>query len=75
MSNLIKEWKRDPNKHKADSSGKYAIMSISPHFSYVTTMLCRIFGNKYVTQFPLDWVPLIHKASDGLSYHKEKKYT
>lgn len=62
---LIKEWRSDPRKHKHEDRGMYSLASIVSPFSHVTAMMCRSYGYSNTQKFSEEWVPLIEVASDG----------
>jgi hypothetical protein len=35
-------------------------------------MLCRRFGKKSPTHLPVEWVPLLHEATEGYSFNWNK---
>lgn len=41
---LIREWRRDPNKHKFEDRGMYSLASIIGPFSHIFVMLCFLYG-------------------------------
>ena len=45
QSEPIKEWRKNPEKHKNESSGMYSVDSLLPPYCYATAMMCILFGN------------------------------
>lgn len=62
---VIKGWRRDPNKHKHEDKDMYTIASIVEPYCYIAAMMCRLFGYSNTQKFSDQWVPLIDAASDG----------
>jgi hypothetical protein len=67
--NLIKDWWRNEGKFRADTHGIYATASLNEYMIYVVMMLCRLFGKKIPTHFPVEWVPLLHEAVEGYNFN------
>jgi len=62
QSEPIKEWRKNPEKHKNESSGMYLVDSLSPPYCYAAAMMCRLFGNNNSARFSIQMVPLILAA-------------
>jgi hypothetical protein len=69
---IIKDWWRNEAKFRAETNGIYAIASLNEYMVYVAMMLCRLFGKKSPTHFAAEWVPLLHKATEGYSFNWDK---
>lgn len=41
---LIREWRRDPKKHKREDMSMYSLASIVRPFSHIAAMLCCLYG-------------------------------
>jgi hypothetical protein len=66
---IIKSWWGHPKKFKADAHGVYATTLLDTHMIYVAMMLCRLFGKKSPTHFPVAWVPIMHEVAEGYSFN------
>lgn len=64
-TDLIREWRRDPSKHKLEDTGMYSLAPIVGPFSHVTAMMCHLYGYPNTHKFSQEWVPLIQVVSDG----------
>lgn len=62
QSNPIKEWRKNPEKHRNEASGMYYVDSLLPPYCYVAAMMCRLFGNDNSARFCIQMVPLILAA-------------
>ena len=51
---IIRGWWGVPTKFRADIHGKYSIASLNEYMVYVAMMLCRLFGKKIPTHFPVE---------------------
>jgi hypothetical protein len=69
---IIKYWWGYPDKFRADSHGVYATMSLDTHMIYVAMMLCKIFGKKSPTYFPVAWVSIMHEVAEVFSFNWAK---
>jgi hypothetical protein len=69
---IIKSWWGHPEKFKADTHGLYATTSLEAHMIYVAMILCRLFGKKSPTHFPVAWVPIMHEVAEGYSFNWAK---
>ena len=69
---IIKDWWRNEAKFKVDTHGVYATTSLNEYIVYVVMMLCILFRKKIPTQFPAEWVPLLHEAAKGYSFNWDK---
>ena len=59
QSEPIKEWRKNHEKHKNESSGMYSVDSLLPPYCYATAMMCRLFGNDNSSRFSIQMVHLI----------------
>jgi hypothetical protein len=71
-SDLIKHWWRNEGKFMADTHGIYTTALLNEYMIYVAMMLCRSFSKKSPTHFPAEWVPLLHKETEGYSFNWDK---
>lgn len=69
LPNIIKNWRRNLAKHKEVSSCENLIDSLCSPFYYVASMLCILYGEKNISHFPLDWVPLIQRVAKGFVFN------
>jgi hypothetical protein len=69
LPQLIKYWWDDENKFKIDSLGKYATSSCKLGKLYVTTLMCRLYGEKNPNHFKLEWVPIMHRVISGYNFN------
>lgn len=58
FSEQIRQWRKDPNKHKIEEFGKYSIDSLTGPLSQVAAILCRFHAQPNVSILPNNWVPL-----------------
>jgi hypothetical protein len=65
---IIKSWWGHPEKFRADAHGIYATTSLDTHMIYVAMMLCRLFGKKSPTHFPVAWVSIMHEVVRGILF-------
>ena len=59
-------------KFRADSHGVYSIVSLNEYMVYIAMMLCRTFGNKIPTHFPVEWVSIMHEVAEGFTFNWAK---
>lgn len=64
----IRQWWKDPNKHKDEENGKYSIDSLTTPFSQVAAMVCQLHALPNVSKFPNTWVPLVDGAIEGFIF-------
>jgi hypothetical protein len=69
---IIKSWWGHLEKFKVDAHGMYATMSLDVHMIYVAIMLCRLFGKKSPTHFPVEWVSIMHEVAEGYTFNWAK---
>ena len=62
QSEPIKNWRKNPENHKNESSGMYSVDSLLPPYCYAPAMMCRLFRNNNSTRFSIQMVPLILAA-------------
>jgi hypothetical protein len=55
-------------KFRAESNEIYSISYLEPQFKYIAMMTCRLYGREDTTHFFLQWVPLMHKVTEGCSF-------
>jgi hypothetical protein len=65
---IVKTWWGIPTKFRADSHGVYSTASLNEYMVYVAMMLCRIFGRKIPTHFPVEWVSIMHEVAEGFTF-------
>lgn len=58
-SDPIKQRRLNSNKHKHEKSSMYSISSLASPYSYIATMMCRLFDYADTTKFSIEWVPII----------------
>ena len=51
---IVKTWWGIPAKFRADSHGVYGIASLNEYMVYISMILCRLFGSKRPTHFPVE---------------------
>lgn len=64
-SKPIKEWRRDPNKHKHVEKGMYAVDSLTGPYYQIDAMICRLFAYPNTKKVFDQWNPLIDVTSEG----------
>jgi hypothetical protein len=64
-----------PAKFRADTHGVYATASLNEYRVYIEMMLCRLFGRKIPTHFPMEWVPIIHEVAKGYTFKSLQMFT
>jgi hypothetical protein len=69
---IIKTWWGIPAKFRADSHGVYATASLNEYMVYIAMMLCRLFGRKIPTHFPVEWVSIMHEVAEGFTFNWAK---
>jgi hypothetical protein len=65
---IVKTWWGIPAKFRADSHGVYATTSLNEYMVYIAMMLCRLFGRKIPTHFPVEWVSIMHEVAEGFTF-------
>ena len=65
LADLIREWRKEPKKHKREDRGMYSLPSIVGPFSHIAAMLCRLYGYPNMQKLFEEWVPLIKSFVDG----------
>jgi len=71
MYELVKPWRINEYTFKEKSSKEYAISPLNREQAFVTSMLYMLFSRKGVIHFPLKWIPLIQRASNGFSFNSK----
>jgi len=69
---LIKSWWGNPDKFRADTHDIYATTLLEAHMIYVAIILCRLFGKKNSSHFPLAWVTIMHEVVERYSFNWAK---
>jgi hypothetical protein len=69
---IINTWWGHPEKFRAEAHGVYATSSLDTHMIYVAMMLCRLFGKKSPTHFPMEWVSIMHEVAEGYRFNWAK---
>ena len=62
-------------KFRADSHGVYATTSLNEYMVYIAMMLCRLFGMKIPTLFPMEWVSIMHEVAEGFTFDWAKIFS
>ena len=62
QSDPIRNWRKNPEKHRNEASGMYSVDSLLPPYCYAAAMMCRLFGNDNSARFSIQMVPLILAA-------------
>jgi hypothetical protein len=65
---IVKTWWGIPMKFRADSHGIYSTVSLNEYMFYIVMILCRIFGKKIPTHFPVEWVSIMHEVAEGFTF-------
>jgi len=69
---MIKSWWGYREKFRANAHGVYATTSLYTHMIYVAMILCRLFGRKSPTHFPVEWVLIMHEVAKGYAFNWAK---
>jgi hypothetical protein len=69
VHNIDKTWWGKENKFKENSHGIYSMTYCDAHIMYIPMMLCRLYGKKNPAHFTIDWVHIIHEATEGFTFN------
>lgn len=69
-SKQFQQWRKDPNKHKAEEYGKYSIDSLATPFSQFAAMMCQMHTQPNVSKFLDTWVSLMDGVIDGFIFYQ-----
>lgn len=64
-STPIRRWRKNPAKHKHESSSKYSVDSLASPYCYARAMMCRIWGLHNSSKFDIEMVPLMEAATSS----------
>jgi len=64
-SEPIRDWRKNPAKHKHETSGKYSVDSLCSPYCYAGIMMCRLWGLHDSANFTIEMVPLMEVACNS----------
>ena len=64
-SEPIRDWRKNLEKHKQESSSKYSIDSLCSPYCYAGIMMCRLWGLHNSANFTIEMVPLMEAACNS----------
>ena len=65
-SELLRDWRQNPAKHKHESSGKYSNASLASPYCYAGIMMCRLWGFHDSANIITDMIPLMEAAVNSI---------
>jgi hypothetical protein len=57
-NNVLNNWWKEDIKFSKWSNGRYTILGLREPYIYAMILLCRLYGEKYCSQFSKAWPPL-----------------